>query len=245
MPRYLLTIEYDGTPYVGWQRQINGPSVQTEVEEAIQDFCQQDVRLHVAGRTDTGVHAFGQCAHFDSNKQLETDTIRTALSHYLRDKQISIVSAQKVADDFHARFSAKKRSYVYKILNRVPTSPLYKDRVWHIRKPLDLAAMREAANHLLGKHDFTSFRSSECQADSPIRTIDILDIKTEGEMILIHVEAQSFLHHMVRNLTGTLVHVGQGKWAPADVKRILDAKDRKQAGPTAPSAGLYFVKVEY
>jgi len=249
--RWKLTIEYDGTPFAGWQRQEKDPSVQQCVEEAIEKFCGERVTIHVAGRTDAGVHAYGQVAHVDIERVSTEKEVRDATSMHLRPHPISIVAAEKVSEEFHARFGAQKRYYCYKILMGRPTTPvLLKDRVWHVHQDLDLNAMRAGAKHLLGLHDFTTFRDSECQAKSPVRSIERLEIKEvdggcAGKHVEIWVEAKSFLHHQIRNITGTLKLVGEGKWQPDDVKTALEAKDRTKGGPTAPAHGLYFVRVDY
>lgn len=245
MPRYKFTIEYDGKGYVGWQRQDNGISIQQTIEEAIESFCQEKPALYVAGRTDAGVHALGQVAHCDLENQFPAYKIRDAVNFYLRKKNIIILDVEEVDDNFNARTSARKRIYLYRILNRRAPPAIRKGKVWHIGPELDIKAMKKGAKHLLGKHDFSSFRASLCQAKSPIKTLDILDIKTKDDEIHITAEARSFLHHMVRNMVGTLHHVGVGKMQPDDVKTILKAKDRTAAGPTAPAHGLYLVRVEY
>lgn len=245
MSRYKLTLEYDGTGYVGWQAQENGLSIQVTVETAIKSYCGEDVRLHVAGRTDAGVHALGQVAHVDINRADTPETIQGALNYYLQDSGISILNVESVSDDFHARFSAQKRAYVYRILNRRAPTALLKHRVWWISQKLDIKAMQKGAQHLIGHHDFTTFRASECQAESPLKTLDQLDILEVGEEIHFQVSAKSFLHHMVRNMVGTLVEVGRGKWDPLDVKKALDARSRPAGGPTAPPDGLYLLRVEY
>jgi len=245
MSRWKLTIEHDGRPYVGWQRQANGASVQQEIEEAISRFSGETVRLHAAGRTDAGVHALGQVAHFDLERPTEAKTVREALNHYLRPQPISIVSAEEADPHFHARMSARRRRYRYIVLNREARPALDIGRAWHVPYRLDIAAMGEGASHLIGKHDFSSFRASECQAKSPIKTLDQLDIVEDGAYLKFEVSARSFLHHQVRNMVGTLALVGRGKWTPAQVAQALAARDRTAGGPTAPPDGLYLVGVDY
>jgi len=244
--RYKLTLEYDGTPYVGWQRQDNGPSVQGEVEAALAALCGAPVNLYGAGRTDAGVHALAQVAHCDIARDTDADTVRDALNHYLRKAPISILRAETVGDDFHARFSAVGRHYLYRILNQRPPPALERNKVWWVPKQqIDADAMHTAAQHLVGHHDFSSFRASNCQAKSPAKTLDRLDVERDGAEIRINAAARSFLHHQVRNMVGTLMWVGTGKWQPADVRKALTACDRAAAGPTAPPEGLYLVQVDY
>jgi tRNA pseudouridine38-40 synthase len=255
MTRWKLTIEYVGTNYSGWQRQEEGvPSVQAAIEAAIKKFCQQDITIHVAGRTDAGVHAKGQVAHFDldyGTRKLEGFDLMKALNAHLKPQPVGIIKAEIVPDDFHARFNAKNKLYQYRILNRSAFPTFEQGLVWHFKRPLDVSAMKEAAKHLLGHHDFTTFRDSECQAKSPDRTLDRLEItdkdydESGGREILIEAEARSFLHHMMRNIAGTLVMVGEGKWKPGDVKTALEARDRTRGGPTAPPDGLTLVRVDY
>ena len=253
MTRYKLTIEYKGTDYCGWQKQPDAETIQGAVETAINGFCGQDVTITVAGRTDAGVHARGQIAHVDLDdfkKTMQPFEIAKAINAHLLPQPISILNVEIVPKDFHARFSATNKLYVYRIINRQAFLTFDKGLAWHVKRPLDTDVMREAAQYLLGHHDFTTFRDSECQAKHPRRTLDRLDIQAfqtvEGtQEILIETEAQSFLHHMVRNMVGTLALVGEGKWKPADVKTALDAKDRKAGGPTAPPDGLYLVRIDY
>ena len=245
MTRWKLTIEHDGRPYVGWQRQAQGASVQQEIEEAITKFSAETVRLHAAGRTDAGVHALGQVAHFDLERPSDSHTVREALNAHLRPQPIAIVSAEPVDDHFHARMSARRRRYRYIILNRPARPALDIGRAWHLAYTLDIAAMREGAAHLIGKHDFSTFRASECQAKSPIKTLDQLDIVEDGAYLKFEVSARSFLHHQVRNMVGTLALVGRGKWTPGEVAQALAARDRTAGGPTAPPDGLYLVGVDY
>lgn len=245
MFRYKLTIEFDGTGLVGWQRQDNGPSVQQTIEEAIAKFARQDVRLHVAGRTDAGVHALGMVAHFDMECDMPAFKVMEATNHFVKPVRVSILKCEKVDEDFHARFSCIERSYLYRILNRRGRPALEDGRVWWHKEKLDAQAMHEAAQVLIGKHDFSTFRASQCQADSPLRTLDELGVSHVGEEIHIRVRARSFLHHQVRNIVGTLAQVGRGKWTKQDVKDALEACDRARGGPTAPACGLYFVEAKY
>ena len=245
MPRYRILVEYDGTPFVGWQRQDNGPSVQGAIEEAIRRFAQEEAHVQGAGRTDSGVHALGQVAHFDLAKDVATDTVRDALNFHLKPNPVTIVEARVTEPDFHARFSAKGRSYLYRILNRRAPPTLDRGHVWHVPYRLDASAMHEAAQALIGHHDFSSFRAADCQAESPVKTLDVLDVSRDGDEIRIRAEARSFLHSQVRIMVGTLKQVGDGRWTPADVARALAAADRTKAGPTAPPDGLYLVRVAY
>jgi tRNA pseudouridine38-40 synthase len=243
--RWKLIIEHDGRPYVGWQRQAQGASVQQEIEEAIAKFSGETVRLHAAGRTDAGVHALGQVAHFDLERPTEGRTVREALNHYLRPQPIAIVSAEEADLHFHARMWARQRHYRYIVLNREARAALDIGRAWHVPYRLEIPAMREGAAHLIGRHDFTSFRASECQAKSPVKTLERLDIVEDGGYLNFEVSARSFLHHQVRNIVGTLILVGRGKWRPEQVAQALAARDRTAAGPTAPPDGLYLVGVDY
>lgn len=245
MTRYKLTIEYDGRPFVGWQRQANGPSVQQAIEEAIFRFCGEEVRITVAGRTDAGVHALGQVAHVDLRRETAPDTIQGALNFHLKPAPVAILAVEAVPQTFDARMSAIRRSYRYRIVNRRAPLTFEAGLAWQVARPLDAAAMHEAAQELVGHHDFTSFRAAECQARSPVKTLDRLEVRRFGEEIEIVAEARSFLHHMVRNMVGTLKLVGEGKWTPKDVARALRARDRSAAGPTAPPDGLYLVGVGY
>jgi tRNA pseudouridine38-40 synthase len=245
MARWKLTIEYDGRPFMGWQTQPHGPSIQAEIEQAIARFSGEAPRLHGAGRTDAGVHALGQVAHFDLDKPTDGKTVREALNAYLRPSPIAIVHAEPAADDFDARTSARRRRYLYRVLNRPARPALDIGRAWHVPYALDLPAMRDGAAHLIGKHDFTSFRATECQAKSPVKTLDRLDLSLAGDSLDFAVEARSFLHHQVRNIVGTLILVGRGKWSPEQVADALAARDRAAAGPTAPPDGLYLVGVDY
>ncbi|MET0532553.1 MAG: tRNA pseudouridine(38-40) synthase TruA [Microvirga sp.] len=245
MPRYKLVVEYDGTPFTGWQHQTNGLSVQQAVEDAIARFAGERVRIHCAGRTDSGVHATHQVVHVDLAKEWRPDTVRDAANAHLKPKPVAIISAQMVPDTFNARISAIKRHYVYRILNRRAPPTLDATRVWHVAWPLDATVMHEAAQTLIGQHDFTTFRAAECQANSPIRTLDRLDVERIGDEIRIYASARSFLHHQVRSMAGTLMLAGVGRWTVADVCRALDARDRARCGPTAPAAGLTLVGVDY
>jgi tRNA pseudouridine38-40 synthase len=245
MPRYKLTIEYDGTPYCGWQRQNEQLGVQEALEAAVAKFCEGASSLTCAGRTDAGVHALGQVAHVDLPIERPVFNIRQGVNFYLMDTPIVVIAAEEATPEFHARFDAKEREYLYRILNRPAQPALEKTRVWHVHQPLDIQAMREAAAFLIGHHDFTSFRASECQSASPSKTLDVLEIHSIGQEVRIVARARSFLHHQVRNLVGTLALVGQGKWRPEQVKQALEARDRRAAGPTAPPQGLYLVRVGY
>ena len=245
MPRYRLTLEYDGGPFAGWQRQENAPSVQAVVEEAIFKLSAARVTVIGAGRTDAGVHAYGQVAHFDLEKEFAAEKVRDALNHHLRPAPVAILDASIVAPDFHARFSATARHYLYRILCRRSPPALERGRVWHIMRELDADTMHAAAQFLVGQHDFTTFRSSECQAKSPLKTLDHLAVRRAGDEIHIEAYARSFLHNQVRSMVGSLKLVGENKWRPHDVKSALDAKDRAACGPVAPPEGLYLVRVDY
>jgi len=245
MIRYKLVVEYDGRGYVGWQRQANGPSIQAALEEAVFAFCGERATVHGAGRTDAGVHALGQVAHIEIGKEAPGDTVRDALNFHLRPQPIAVLSAVPAASDFHARFSAIERSYRYDIVNRRAPLALDRGRAWHVSVPLDAAAMGQAAAVLRGRHDFTSFRSSTCQADSPVKTLDQLAVERRIDRVLIHARARSFLHHQVRNIAGTLRLVGEGKWTTEDVAAALAARDRAAGGPTAPAEGLFLTGVGY
>lgn len=245
MRRFKLTLEYEGTPFYGWQRQNELPSVQETLEEAFADFLQEPTPIWGSGRTDAGVHAKGQVAHVDISKDYMSFEIQGAMNKRLQDVPITLLKVEEVPLDFHARFSATSRAYEYKILNRRAPPALEKNRVWWVAASLCIDRMREGASFLIGHHDFTSFRDSRCQAASPLKTLDSLTIEREGDMILIKARARSFLHHQVRNMTGTLKRVGQGAWPPEKVKEILDARDRRRAGPTAPPDGLYLMEIGY
>jgi tRNA pseudouridine38-40 synthase len=243
--RYKLTIEYDGAGFVGWQRQANGLSVQEALETAIARFCGERVTVHGAGRTDAGVHALGQTAHLDLTKMVPPEVLRSAVNYHLRPAAISILAAEPASDDFDARLSATCRVYLYRILNRRAPPALERGRVWHVAPPLDIAAMCEGARHLIGHHDFSTFRDSLCQANSPLKTLDALDLHRMGDEIHIEARARSFLHRQVRNMAGTLKLVGLGRWHPDHVARALAARDRRAGGPTAPPDGLCLVEIRY
>jgi tRNA pseudouridine38-40 synthase len=255
LARYKLILEYDGTGLIGWQENSQGPSVQALVQDAVYKFRRQRAEVVAAGRTDAGVHALGMVCHFDLesgdriSKPCEPrsadycETIRRALNFYLHDSPVSVLECGLVPDDFHARFSARRRNYRYIILNRGAKPALNKGRVWWVPRPLDVGAMRAAAAKLVGNHDFSSFRAAECQAKSPVKTLDKSEIVNNGSEITIDFSARSFLHHQVRNMVGTLVGIGLGK--PYDIDDVFAAKSRAAAGPTAPAGGLYFVSAEY
>ena len=247
MPRYRLDVEYDGTPYSGWQRQAGQPSVQQAIEQAVLGFCGEEVSLRGAGRTDTGVHATGQIAHIDLFKEWPADTVRDAINAHLRmaRETISILSATAVSDAFDARFSATARHYLYRVLNRRASPALEKHRVWWVPAELSAEAMHEAAQVLVGLHDFTTFRSVQCQAKSPLRTLDRLDVTQSGDLIEVRASARSFLHNQVRSMVGTLKRVGEGAWSAQDVKLALEARDRAACGAVAPPDGLYLTRVDY
>src|SRR5215471_658189 len=241
MPRYKLTIEYDGGPFAGWQVQGTEPSVQGALLTAIEAFCGERVKVGGAGRTDAGVHALGQVAHVDLTKDWDTDTVRDALNAHLRPHPVAVLAAERVSEDFHARFSAKQRHYLYRIVNRRADLALDRDRVWRIARPLDPNAMHAAAQGLIGRHDFTTFRAAECQAKSPVKTLDRLAVEGRAEEIRIHASARSFLQHQVRSLVGSLVLVGDGTWGAQDLVTALRARDRSACGTVAPPQGLYLV----
>ncbi len=245
MPRYKLTIEYDGTPFVGWQVQDNGSSVQGVLTDSIAAFTGERVIVAGAGRTDAGVHALGQVAHVDLAKDWDVDTVRDAINFHLRPQPIAVLTAEQVADNFDARFSAIKRQYLYRIVNRRADLALAQNRAWRVPRPLDGDAMHAAAQSLVGRHDFTTFRAAECQAKSPVKTLDRLDIHRDGDELHVTASARSFLHHQVRSMVGSLVHVGEGKWSPEDLAAALAARDRTRCGQVAPPQGLYLVRVEY
>jgi len=245
MPRYRLTIEYDGNPYAGFQAQAGLPTVQGAIETAVKGFSGQDVRIAAAGRTDSGVHATGQVVHVDLDRDWPADTVMNALNAHLVKEAVAVLDSTRVADDWHARFSATGRRYLFRILNRPGRPALERGKVWHMRKPLDAAAMHEAAQTLLGHHDFTTFRDLACQANSPMRTLDVARVARAGEEVHLVFEARSFLHRQVRSMTGTLVEVGLGRWTAQDVAEALAARDRTACGPVAPSDGLYLTGVSY
>jgi tRNA pseudouridine38-40 synthase len=245
MPRYKIIVEYDGAPFAGWQYQENSPSVQRAIMTAIEAFSGEKVMVQGAGRTDAGVHALGQAAHFDLASERETDTVRDAINAHLRPLPVAILSAEKVPGDFDARRSAVRRHYLYRIANRRPDLAIERGRAWRLPRRLDAEAMHAAAQRLVGKHDFTTFRSTECQAKSPEKTLDRLDVSRLGDEIHVTAVARSFLHNQVRSMVGSLVVVGDGKWQAADLVRALEARDRTACGPVAPPDGLYLVKVDY
>jgi len=245
MPRYKLTVEYDGAPFVGWQLQENGVSVQGVLTAAIAAFCGETVAVHGAGRTDAGVHARGQVAHVDLAKAWDTDTVRDALNAHLRPHPVAVLAAEVAPADFDARFSARQRHYLYRIVNRRADLALERQRAWRIGRALDAAAMHTAAQRLVGKHDFTTFRAAECQAKSPQKTLDRLDVARDGEDIRVHASARSFLHTQVRSMVGSLALVGEGRWSGDDLARALAAHDRAACGPVAPPDGLYLMRVDY
>ncbi|OSQ50324.1 tRNA pseudouridine(38-40) synthase TruA [Thalassospira alkalitolerans] len=248
MQRYKCTVEYDGRPYHGWQYQDEVISVQKVFETALEKFIGEFVRVYVSGRTDAGVHAMGQVVHFDLPRYYPAEAVMNAINHHLKPDPVAVMDCREVDEDFHARFSSKKRYYMYRIINRRAPLTFESGLAWGIYKPLDIDAMNEAAQHLIGTFDFTTFRASECQANSPIKTLEKLMVKRcdhDPLEIRIFTESRSFLHHQVRNMVGTLVLVGKGSWKPIDVKKALDACDRKAGGPTSPADGLYFVKVDY
>lgn len=245
MSRWKLTIEYDGGPFFGWQRQGDDPTIQLSVERAITAMTGEQVVVHGAGRTDAGVHALGMVAHVDIAKAFTPFRLREGINALVRPDPVSILIAEPVADDWHARFSCTGRRYLYRILTRRPPPAVDRGRLWHIGKEMDEAAMTEAAAHLVGTHDFTTFRSAHCQSASPVKTLDTLSIVRGGEEIHIHAAARSFLHHQVRSITGCLALVGIGKWTPRDMKVALEAKDRNALGLNAPPEGLFFVEASY
>tara|TARA_R110000824_G_scaffold118960_14_gene272294 strand:+ start:430130 stop:430870 length:741 start_codon:yes stop_codon:yes gene_type:complete len=245
MPRYKLTIEYDGSPYCGWQSQTGGGAVQDVLEAGIKGFCGQDIRVNGAGRTDAGVHAMGQVAHIDLDTDVRPDTLRDAVNAHMRPEPVSILNAELVPDDFEARFSATRRHYLYRIINRRAPLALDRGQAWLVHKPLDADAMHDAAQVLVGHHDFTTFRSVQCQAKSPVKTLDELSVSRYGDEIEIVSRARSFLHNQVRSLVGSLRMVGEGKWTKRDLERALKAKDRAACGPVSPPDGLYLMKVDY
>ena len=245
MPRYRATIEYDGSAYNGFQAQADQPTVQGAIETAIAAFCGETVRIAAAGRTDTGVHATGQVISFDLEKDWPARTVMNALNAHMVQEATAILDCAVVDDDWHARFSAVGRRYLYRILNRPGRPALDRGRVWHVKGELDVAAMNAAAAHLVGRHDFTTFRDAGCQSASPVKTLDVARVERVGEEAHLHFAARSFLHRQVRSMTGSLVQVGLGRWTPDDLKAALDARDRAACGPVAPSDGLYLTGVEY
>ena len=245
MPRYRLDIEYDGGGYNGFQAQDGQPTIQGAIETAIHGFCGQTVRIAAAGRTDSGVHATGQVAHADLDKNWPAATVMNALNAHLIREGVAILDCVAVADNWHARFSATGRKYLYRILNRPGRPALERGKVWHVRKPLDVEAMQAGADHLIGHHDFTTFRDLACQSKSPEKTLDVARVTRVGEEVHLVFEARSFLHRQVRSMAGTLVEAGLGRWTPDDVKAALEARDRTACGPVAPSDGLYLTGVDY
>jgi tRNA pseudouridine38-40 synthase len=245
MPRFKLTIEYDGTPFVGWQIQAGGTSVQGALTDAIAAFTGERATVQGAGRTDAGVHALGQVAHVDLAKDWDIDTVRDALNAHLRPHPVAVLAAEQVPDDFDARFSARQRHYLYRIVNRRADLALERTRAWRVPRQLDTAAMHAAAQRLLGKHDFTTFRAAECQAKSPVKTLDRLGVERQGDEVRVTAAARSFLHHQVRSMVGSLVLVGDGKWSADDLAAALAARDRTRCGQVAPPEGLYLVQVDY
>jgi tRNA pseudouridine38-40 synthase len=243
--RYRLTVEYDGRPFAGWQRQENAPSVQGTLEEAIFRLSGERVTVHGAGRTDAGVHALGQAAHFDLVKEFAAGKVRDALNHHLKPAPVAVLEAAVAHEDFSARFSATARHYLYRVLCRRAPAALDAGRVWHVVRALDAEAMHASAQALVGQHDFTTFRAAECQAKSPVKTLDRLDVSRVGEEVHVNASARSFLHNQVRSIVGSLKLVGEGKWTPRDMKRALEARDRAECGPVAPPEGLYLVRVDY
>jgi tRNA pseudouridine38-40 synthase len=245
VPRYRLTIEYDGAGLVGWQRQPQGLSVQEALETAVAKFCGETVTVHGAGRTDAGVHALAQVAHLDLASEHPADVVRGALNHYLRKTAISVLVVESARADFHARLDAVQRVYMYRILNRRAPPALERGRVWRVAPPLDAEAMAEGAQYLIGHHDFSTFRDRLCQAKSPLRTLDALAVSRIGDEIRIEARARSFLHRQVRNMAGTLELVGLGRWRPEEVGAALALRDRRAGGPTAPAVGLYLFEIRY
>ena len=245
MTRWKLILEWDGTPFMGWQRQDHGPSVQAAVERAALAMTGEAVTAHAAGRTDAGVHALAMAAHVDIAKEVTPHRLKEGLNALLRPDPVAVLAAEPVAGDWHARFSCVGRRYLYRIANRRAPLTLDAGRAWRIGPALDLAAMREGASYLVGRHDFTTFRSVQCQADSPVKTLDALTVEREEDEIHIRAEARSFLHHQVRSMTGCLALVGLGRWRPDDMRKALEAKDRAALGLNAPPEGLYFVEASY
>jgi tRNA pseudouridine38-40 synthase len=245
MPRYRIIVEYDGTPFVGWQVQINGPSVAGAIASALHKLTGRTIAVHGAGRTDAGVHALAQVAHFDLDDEWDPLKLREGLNALVRPNPVAILVADRAADDFHARYSATARHYVYRIVNRRAPLALEVNRAWHVPQPLSEDVMHAAARHLIGRHDFTTFRSVECQAASPVKTLDDLSVSRSGDLVEIAASARSFLHNQVRSMVGSLKLVGEGKWQPEDVMRALAARDRAACGSVAPAHGLYLRRVDY
>lgn len=245
MTRFALTLEFDGTPFAGLQRQATAPTVQAAVEDAVRAVTGEDVTLHAAGRTDTGVHALAMRAHVDIGKDIAPFRLMEALNAHLRPDPIAVLACETVSDDWHARFSCVGRAYEYRIANRRAPLTLEKDRAWQIGPALDAGAMHRAAQALVGQHDFTTFRSVQCQAASPVKTLDRLDVRREGEHVIVEAAARSFLHHQVRSMVGCLALVGMGRWQPGRIAEALAARDRQTLGLNAPPHGLYFVRALY
>ncbi|MCG8445114.1 MAG: tRNA pseudouridine(38-40) synthase TruA [Hyphomicrobiales bacterium] len=245
MPRYKLTLEYDGTPFFGWQRQAGQVSVQEVLESAILGFSGERVTVQAAGRTDTGVHARGQVVHADFGKDWPEDTVRDALNAHLRPHPVAVLCAERTPDDFEARFSATARHYLYRIINRRADLALERNRAWQVAVPLNVDAMHVAAQALIGQHDFTTFRAAECQAQSPVKTLHRIAVMRQLDEIVVTCSARSFLHHQVRSIVGSLKRVGEGKWPVTGVKSALEARDRARCGPVAPACGLYLMRVDY
>lgn len=245
MTRFRLTVEYDGRPFMGWQRQAHGPSVQQAIEEAVFAITGEAAAVQGCGRTDAGVHARAMPAHVDIERPITAFRLGEAINAKLRPAPVAILGCEVVAEDWHARFSCTGRAYEYRIVNRRAPLAIEKGLAWRVPQPLDADAMQEAAQSLVGRHDFTTFRSAHCQADSPVRTLDRLDVACEGERVTIHAEARSFLHHQVRSMTGCLALVGLGKWSAGDLRAALEATDRTRLGHNAPPDGLYFVEGRY
>lgn len=245
MPRYRLILEFDGAPFVGWQRQENGVSVQGALEEAVFRFSGERVTAFSAGRTDAGVHALAMPAHFDLRKDADPDTVRDAINHHLKPAPIAALSAERVGEDFHTRFSATRRHYRYRLINRRAPLTLDAGRAWRLAPPLDAGSMHKAAQVLIGKHDFTTFRASTCQSDSPVKTLSTISVARSGDEIRVETSARSFLHHQVRSMVGSLVEVGLGRWSAGDFADAFHARDRRRCGQVAPAEGLYFLRADY
>ena len=245
MPRYRLDLEYDGGPYKGFQAQGALPTIQGSVERAVKAFSGETLRLQAAGRTDTGVHALHQVVHIDLARDWKPEVVRDAINAHLVPEPIAVTAASLAPEDFHARFSAKARRYLYRILNRTAPPSLEKGRLWHVKKSLDAGAMAEAARTLIGHHDFSTFRDADCQAKSPMKTLDVAEVTRDGEEVRLTFAARSFLHRQVRSMTGSLAEVGAGRWTADDLVAALEARDRATCGPVAPAEGLYLAGVEY